>query len=205
MFVQINRFPLFLAIFLIILAAPPISVFGHGDEDHGDQKPKSTASAKGIVSHSARLGDLEVMAKHSVLEPDKPTEGRAFITQFATNEPFKNAVLTVEIESADGKIFAGSVEASEQPGTYNIKFPALPEGVYTMRANVSYGGETDTVTFSGIEVKPIASEGEGVSSWLTTALIGAIFFLVVLLLSGLVYFVWRFAAVTAVNDEAVSA
>lgn len=204
MFGQITRFSLFLTIFVILFVMPPDSVFGHGGEDHGDQKPKSTASAKGVVTHSARLGGFEVMAKHPVLEPDKPTEGRAFITQFETNEPFKNAVLTVEIESADGAIFEGAVEAAEQPGTHNIKFPALPEGVYTMRANVSYDGETDTATFSGLDVKPIA-EGEGVTSWLTTALIGSIFFLVVLLLCGLVYFVWRFAAVPAVNDEAVSA
>lgn len=183
----------------------PTAVRAHGGEDHGDQKPKSTANAKGVVSHSARLGDFEVMVKHPVLEPDQPTTGRVFITRFETNEPFKNAEATVEIESANGAIFPGTVEVAEQPGTYNVKFPALPEGTYTMRTRLSYDGETDTATFSGVDVKPIASTAEGATSWLNTALIGVVFFLVVMLLFGLVYFVWRFAAAPRVNEEALSA
>lgn len=183
----------------------PIASHAHGGEDHGDQKPKTTANAKGIVSHSARLGDFEVMVKHPVLEPDQPTTGRLFITRFETNEPFKDAEATLEIESANGTIFTGTVEAADQPGSYNLKFPAMPEGVYTMRTKVSYEGETDTVTFSGVAVKPISSAAEAGTSWLTTGLIGVVFSLVVLLLCGLVYFVWRFAAAPRVNEEAVSA
>lgn len=183
----------------------PAITFGHGGEDHGDQKPKSTANAKGIVSHSARLGDFEVMVKHPVLEPDKPTTGRVFITRFETNEPFKNAGATVELESAGGAIFTGTVEPAEQPGTYNVKFPALQEGVYTMRAKLSFDGETDTATFSGVSVKPLSTGGDAGNSWITTGLIGLIFALVILLLCGLVYLVWRFAAAPRVSEEAVSA
>lgn len=179
--------------------------FGHGGEDHGDQKPKSTANAKGIVSHSARLGDLEVMVKHPVLEPDQPATGRVFITRFDTNEPFKDAEVIVEIESANGAVFTATVEAGEQPGMYNSRFPALPEGVYAMRAKVTHDRETDTATFSGIDVKPPASPADGGTSWLITGLIGVVFSLVVLLLGGLVYFVWRFAAGPRVNEEALSA
>ncbi len=203
---QIATSPRFFAIFVILSSIfLPIVAHAHGGEDHGDQKPKSTANAKGIVSHSARLGDFEVMVKHSVLEPDQPTTGRVFITRFDTNEPFKNAEAIVEVESANGTIFTATVEAGEQPGIYNAKFPALPEGVYTMRAKVSYDGETDTATFSGIDVKPPALAADGGTSWLITGLIGVVFSLVVLLLGGLVYFVWRFAAGPRVNEEALSA
>lgn len=205
MFGQITRSSLVLTILLItLLVMPPVSVFGHGGEDHGDQKPKSTANAKGIISHSARLGDFEVMVKHPVLEPDQPTAGRVFITKFETNEPFKNAEVMVEIESSNGMISTATVEAGEQPGIYNARFPALPEGVYTMRAKVTYDRETDTATFSGIDVKPAAPAAEAGTSWLITGLIGVVFSLVVLLLGGLVYFVWRFAAGARVNDEALS-
>lgn len=183
----------------------PTIASAHGGEDHGDQKPKTTANAKGVVSHSARLGDFEVMVKHPVLEPDQPTTGRVFVTRFETNEPFKDGATTVEIEATNGTIFTGTVETSEQPGIYNLKFPALPEGVYTMRTKLSYDGETDTVTFSGVDVKPMISASEGGTSWLTTGLIGIVFSLVVLLLCGLVYFVWRFAAAPGLNEEAVSA
>jgi cobalamin biosynthesis Mg chelatase CobN len=191
--------------FGVLLSASPSYVLGHGGEDHGDQKPKSTANAKGIVSHSARLGEMELMLKHPALEPDQTTSGRLFITKFDTNEPFREAVAKVEMESSSGEIFTATTEVGEQPGTYALKFPALPRGTYNIRANVSHGGETDTATFSGIEVRPAVVSAEAGASWITTLLIGVVFSLVVVLLIGLVYFVWRFAPGPMVNEEALSA
>lgn len=195
-----------LQIFLIgVLLFLPTTVLAHGGEDHGDQKPKTTANAKGIISHSSRLGDLEVMVKHPAMEPDKSTTGSIFITKFETNEPFKPGEVKVEVESASGSVFSAKVEPGEQTGTYKITFPAMPDGVYAMRANVSHDGETDTATFSGIDVKPAAATAEGSGSWVSSALIGLLFFAVIILLIGLMYFVWRFAAGPGVNEEALSA
>jgi hypothetical protein len=182
----------------------PIAVHAHGGEDHGDQKPKTTANAKGVISHSSRLGELELMVKHPAMEPDKSTTGLLFITKFETNEPFKLVEAKVEVESACGSIYTATVETGEQPGTYNVTFPPMPAGVYTMRANVSHDGETDTATFSGIDIKSVATT-EGASSWLSGMLIGFVFLLVIILLFGLMYFVWRFAAGPGVNEEALSA
>jgi cobalamin biosynthesis Mg chelatase CobN len=183
----------------------PIVVQAHGGEDHGDQKPKTTANAKGVISHSGRLGELELMVKHPAMEPDKSTTGLLFITRFETNEPFKLVDAKVEVESASGSVFTAKVESGEQAGTYNVTFPAMPAGLYTMRANVSHDGETDTATFSGIEVKPAAATAEGSSSWMSGMLIGVVFLAVIILLIGLMYFVWRFAAGPGVNEEALSA
>ena len=183
----------------------PIAVNAHGGEDHGDQKPKTTADSKGVISHSSRLGALEVMVKHPAIEPDKSTTGLLFITRFETNEPFKLADAKVEVESAGGSVFVAKVESGEQAGTYNVTFPAMPAGLYTMRANVSHDGETDTATFSGIDVKPAAVTAEGSSSWFSAMLIGVVFLVVIILLIGLMYFVWRFAAGPGVNEEALSA
>jgi len=183
----------------------PIAAHAHDGEDHGDQKPKTTANAKGVISHSTRLGEVEVMVKHPALEPDKSTTGLLFITKFETNEPFKLVEAKVEVESASGSIFTATVERGEQAGTYSVTFPAMPAGVYTMRANVSHDGETDTATFSGLDVKPAAATGEGASSWFTEMIIGVVFLVVIILLIGLVYFVWRFAAGPGVNEEAISA
>ena len=203
---QFARFSLGCAIlcssFLVLL---PTAIFAHGGEDHGDQKPKTTSNAKGVISHSTRLGDLELMVKHPAMEPDRSTTGVLFITKFETNEPFKLAVAKIELESASGTIFNATVEAGEQAGTYSVMFPAIPGGVYKMRTNVSHDGETDTATFSGIDVKPAASTAEGETSWFTKSVIGVVFSLVVFLLLGLVYFVWRFAAGPGVNEEALSA
>lgn len=198
----VGAFILSSVLFSVIL---PGTSLAHGGEDHGDQKPKTVANAKGIVSHSSRLGDLEVMVKHPAIEPDKSTTGSIFITKFATNEPFKSAEVKVEVESASGSVFIAKVEPGEQAGVYKLTFQAMPDGVYTMRANVTHDGETDTATFSGIDVKPAAAATQGAGSWVSSALIGVLFFIVVILLTGLVYFVWRFAGDTGVNEEALSA
>lgn len=183
----------------------PTAILAHGGEDHGDQKPKTTSNAKGVISHSTRLGNLELMVKHPAMEPDRSTTGVLFITKFETNEPFKLVAAKVEIESASGAIFNATVEPGEQTGTYNITFPAMPSGVYKMRTNVSHNGETDTATFSSIDVKPVTSTAEGETSWFTKMAIGVVFLSVIFLLFGLVYLVWRFAAGPGVNEEALSA
>ncbi|HRK49359.1 MAG TPA: hypothetical protein PLN05_02865 [Pyrinomonadaceae bacterium] len=190
---------------ILFTVVSPVAILAHGGEDHGDAKPKSTANAKGVVSHSTRLGELELMVKHPSMEPDTPTTGVLFITKFETNEPFKLADAKVEVESASGTVFTATVAAGEQAGTYSVTFPAMPSGVYKMRANVSHDGETDTATFSGIEVKPPAVTAEGGTSWFTQLVIGVVFLIVIILLFGLVYFVWRFAAGPGVNEEALSA
>jgi hypothetical protein len=207
MFGQISRPSLLMAIIFVgsLVVTPTVSVLGHGDEDHGDQKPKTTSNAKGVISHSTRLGDLEVMVKHPAMEPDGSTTGTLFITKFETNEPFPVSAAKIEIESNSGAIFDATVAAGTQPGTYSVTFPAMPEGVYTMRANLSYGGETDTATFSGVDVKPAEPVADGEMFSITNSVVGVVFLLVILLLSGLVYFVWRFAAGQGVNEEALSA
>lgn len=205
--VQIIRSSSLLTTILGVVASIflPIAAHAHGGEDHGDQKPKTTANAKGIISHSSRLGEVEVMVKHPAMEPDKSTTGLLFVTRFETNEPFKLVDAKVEVESSNGSLFTAKVESGEQAGTYNVTFPAMPAGVYTMRANVSHDGETDTATFSGIDVKPVAAAAGATSSWFSGMLIGIVFLVVIILLVGLMYFVWRFAADPGVNEEALSA
>lgn len=179
-------------------------VFAHGGEDHGDAKPKSTANAKGIVTHSSRLGEIEIMVKHPDLEPDKATEGRLFLTSFATNAPFSGANATVEIESENGNVYTVAIESSEQAGSYALKIPAMPLGVYKMLASVSHGGETDATTFSGLQVKVPVLVVEGETSWLTQTAIFLVFGLVIVLLGGLIYVVWRFAGGPSVNEDPIS-
>ena len=109
---QSTRFSLWSAILYIsCLFLLPTALLAHGGEDHGDQKPKTTSNAKGVISHSTRLGDLELMVKHPAMEPDKSTTGVLFITKFETNEPFKLADAKVEVESASGAIFNATVAA----------------------------------------------------------------------------------------------
>lgn len=181
-------------------------VYSHGGEDHGDEKPTTTASDKGTISRLTRLGDFEIMLKHPLLIPDTATIALLFITRFETNEPVDQGIPVVEIESANGSVTEALVEKTDAVGSYSLKIPALAQGNHTVRAKLTFKGETDTATFSGVEVKtpPTPVSGSGVS-WGQTILIGFVFALVLALFAGLVYFVLRFSASGSIEEEPVSA
>jgi len=100
-------------------------VLAHGGEDHGEAKPATATTTAGTVTRSVRLGDFEIMLKHSPLEPDAAAAGRLFITKFATNEPADNASPAIEIESASGAVTQIPVEKTAAAGSYVVRIPAL--------------------------------------------------------------------------------
>lgn len=171
------------------------TAFAHGGEDHGDSKPTTVSTDKGIVTQTAKTGDFEILFKHAALEPDQPTLGRLFITRFATNEPVTNIAPAIEIIAPDGKAFQAEVVEPEQPGNFTFKLPALPEDTYTIVTRISARGKTETVRFEPVKVQHSPSEAatENVPTWLRTALLlsaGTIFFA---LFGGLMLAAWRFA------------
>lgn len=187
----------FLQLFSILLAVlvAPTAALAHGGEDHGDSQPKTTASDKGTVSHNARLSSFELMLKHPLLEPGKATTGRLFVTDFKTNVPAGDITPAVEIESSNGAVTQAAIEKTDAAGSFTVKIPSLPEGTYIIRTKLSYKGETDTATFSGVEVKTqsaISADGAEMS-WARFALVAFIFVVVLALFGGLILFVWRFA------------
>lgn len=196
----------FIFIFLSFFLAGGARVFAHGGEDHGDQKPKATTGEKGTITRSARLGEYELTFKHPPLEPDTQTAAHLFVTKFQTNEAVGQANPAVEIESANGAVTQAEIEKTETDGIYNVKIPALPEGVYTIRAKFTHSGAIDAATFSDVEVNPqaAASADGGAMSWARTALIGFVFALVLAMFGGLIYFVWRYAGNETPREEVVS-
>ncbi len=190
---------------IIALLASPLPIFAHGGEDHGDEKPKTATTAAGNVSRTVRLGDFEITLKHSALEPDTAAPARLFVTKFATNEAVDEAVPTIEIESASGSVTQIAAEKTAA-GSYNLKIPALTEGNYNVRANLKSGNETDTATFSGVEIAHhSAATAEGGASWLNTALLYLVGAVVLGLFGILFYFVWRMADGKQIGEETVSA
>lgn len=182
-------------------------VLAHGGEDHSDEKPATTATkTAGTVSRTARLGDFEIMLKHSLLEPDAAVMGRLFITKFATNEPVGDANPAIEIESASGTVTEIPVEKTDAVGSYLARIPALPEGNYTIRTKTTAGGKTNTATFSGVEIahqEPGAAETG--NSWTQTALMVMLFLVALALFSGLAYFALRVFKDKPLGEETVSA
>lgn len=195
----------FFLIFCVFGNAPEITA--HGGEDHGDAKPQTETTDKGTVSRVIRLGELEVMLKHPVFAPDTASPARLFVTEFETNQGFGDAVPSVEVESSNGSVTEAKIEKTDTAGIFNVGFPALPEGTFTIRTKLTHGGETDTATFSGVEIQnapAVAAEG-GEMSWGRTALIGFIFIIVLALFGGLIYFVLRLSESDSLEDKTVAA
>lgn len=194
-------------VLIVLLAGNASQIFAHGGEDHGDEKPKTETTEKGTVSHSSRLGDLEVMLKHPVFAPDTATAARLFVTKFESNQGFAEVTPAIEIESANNSVIEAKVEKTDTAGVFNVNIPALPNGTYTIRTKLTHGGETDTATFSGVEVTstPTASTESGEMSWARTILISFIFLIVLGLFGGLTFFVLRFSASEPLKDETVTA
>lgn len=195
----------FSALLVFAIIVDPLMSFGHGGEDHGDSQPKTAPSEKGTISRTSRIGELELMIKHPFLEPDTATLAKLFLTKYATNEPSDKATAAIEIESSNGAVTQVTVEKTDVAGSYNLKIPALPEGSYTMRAKITYSGETDTATFSGLKVEHPAAETATGMSWLRIILISITGSFVFALFAGLIYFVWRFADEGEIRNEPVTA
>lgn len=191
-FVLIKRKVLEVLAILLILSGNSFEISAHGGEDHGETKAKTETTDKGTVARSARLGELEVMFKHPLLLPDQPTAGRLFLTKFQTNEPFTEVSAEMEIESANNFITPVTVEKTATSGVFTVKIPALSAGNYTVRTKLTHNGETDTATFSDVEIKnqPLPTD-EGGMSWSRTLLISFVFSIVLALFGVLFYFVLR--------------
>lgn len=192
---------------LTVCLAIPMLAFAHGDEDHGDEKPKTETTDKGTISRVIRLGDLEVMLKHPLFQPDAATTARLFVTKFETNQGFADVTPAIEIESGNSSVTEAKVEKTATAGVFNVSFPALPEGTFTIRTKLTHGGETDTATFSGVEIKTVSATASenGEMSWARTVLIAFIFLIVLGLFGGLAFFVLQSNASESLKDETVSA
>ena len=181
-------------------------LLAHGGEDYGESKAKTVSTEKGVVTRTAKVGDLEILLKHAPLEPDTQISGRLFVTRFATNEPAADETPMIEITAPDGKTYQAETAKTETPGSFSFKLPPLPENTYTILAKINASGKAQSAIFSGVSVEHSDSEttSSGISSWLKTALmlLGAIFFLGSF--GALMFFAWRFAAREETNKEAVS-
>ena len=180
-------------------------VLAHGGEDHGEAKPKTETTGKGTVSHTTRVGDLEVMLKHERLIPDAGNMARFFVTLYKTNEAFADVAPAIEIEAANGAVTQATIEKSDAAGSFTVKLPALAEGTYLIRARLTHGGETDTATFSGIEIARQSAANASGSSWTQTALMIMLFLVALAFFGGLAYFAVRVFNNKPLGEETVSA
>lgn len=204
-----NKLKVWVAALLCVVAigasAGLFRVSAHGGEDHGDQKPKTETTAKGVVLRTTRLGDFELTVKHPPLEPGMLTHGSLFVTRYATNEPVDAGNVQVALEGQSGSISEVAVAKSATAGSYTLDIPALTEGDYTLRVTITAGGKPTTATFSGVESRHESVATSTASSW-SGFLLTAMFLVVGIgLFIGLVYLSVRVAGSRRLSEETVSA
>ncbi|MBA2341793.1 MAG: hypothetical protein H0V88_15495 [Pyrinomonadaceae bacterium] len=158
---------------LAALVMASATALAHGGEDHGEKQAPAVSTGTGMVAHTARVGDLEIVIKHTPVEPDKETAARLFLTHYATNEPIGGAKLVIVLASESGvPVEVAATAAGTTPGMYEAKLPPLPKGQYKLAARVVHDGKTETAEYGviGVAPQPVQSIGS-VATWARTALI----------------------------------
>ena len=148
-----------------------VQVNAHGGEDHGAKKAPTVSTSANMVVRHMHVGDFEVTIKHPPVEPDKELAARVFVTRFETNEPVEGAKVLVAFTTV-GTPFEATAEPGNTPGIYELKFPPMPRGDYTLAARIEVGGATQAIEFGTLQVAqlpPPASANE--SSWARRALL----------------------------------
>lgn len=172
--------------------APQIFAHGGGEETAPPVKTGGTEEVRTV-----RINDFEVTLKNAAIEPDTAGSARIFLTRFATNEPVTNAKVWLTIERQNNQADDIEAAAADAPGTFSVTLPPIPQGTARFRVRVEAAGATANASLGDINIAhdeaAASSDGAAVSSWGGAALIAFVFALVLMLLGGLVYFVWRFA------------
>jgi hypothetical protein len=171
-FLQIIREILLVGV--IALLTSPLPIFAHGDEDHGDTKPQ-TSVKQNIETRTVVVDNLEVLLKTPLLEPDKEISGKLFLTSHETNEPIKNAKITLLVEGEDGKKTEIVVNPTDNPGVYRLTIPPIPQSIIKLSAKINHSGKDEIVSFGTTEIKPLAVESSAENTnWARSALFGLV-------------------------------
>ncbi len=141
---------LILLLTLNLLLSP--AVYAHGDEDHGGKKV-AVAAGSGMIARTARVGDYEVMMKHPALEPLHEHAARLFITTYATNEPVKEATVSLVIAAKGKEPIKVAAKPSVRAGEYELTLPPLDSGNYSFSVIVKVGGIEQTADSGAVTVE----------------------------------------------------
>ena len=182
-----------------------VEIFGHGGEDHGDQKPIA-ASAGQMNVRLIKTSAYEVLVKYPNPKPAEETTFRVFLTDIKTNAPIEGLHVAMTVNEAGqpeaasstefGKVHADSTaleataQATDSPGVYEARV-ALPEvGQYTLTFQLSGKNTKEQVSVTGVIVAPQAVENSS-RGFISGILWILIALLVLIALAALAYFLYR--------------
>ncbi|MDO8767823.1 MAG: hypothetical protein Q7K57_03810 [Burkholderiaceae bacterium] len=134
----------------MLLLAVTLSVFAHGDEDHGAAPPMINQSV--APRAVASTDEFELVA---ILDGKKLM---IYVDRFASNEPVINA--KVEIEGAGLK----GIVSETAPGLYTINAPSIAPGRHALTISIESGDVLDLLSAT-LDTSIPAGNIAPVSSW----------------------------------------
>jgi hypothetical protein len=181
------------------------SASAHNGEDHGGEKPKTVSNQTGTITRTVQVGEFEIMLKHAPLEPDAAASAKLFITRHGTNEAVGDAKATVEITAQNARNYDAVEVKSDAAGSFMLNLPPLPEGDYTILARITTAGETDTATFSAVQIQHTHVDSAEIDFYGTQKALMIFAAVVILgLFGGLIYFAAHVGKSDAAREKAVS-
>lgn len=133
-------------------------VVAHGGEDHGDSKPKVSATPKNYFTTTALSDVYELLIKYEPIKPNEDTHFKLFVSDFESNKPVDNATITITSPENDKLKF--EVKQIDN-GIYEVHGNFPDKKIYSLTININSSLGPDLISISDIEVGkelPIAQQ-----------------------------------------------
>lgn len=124
-------------------------IMAHGGEDHGDSKPKLSATPKNYFTTTALSDVYELLIKYEPIKPNEDSHFKLFVSDFESNKPVDNATITITSPEDDKLKF--EVKQLDN-GIYEIhgNFPDKKNYSLTVNINSSLGPDLISITDIGV-------------------------------------------------------
>ncbi|MBI3520647.1 MAG: efflux RND transporter periplasmic adaptor subunit [Bacteroidetes bacterium] len=124
-------------------------VVAHGGEDHGDSKPKVSATPKNYFTTTALSDVYELLIKYEPIKPNEDTHFKLFVSDFESNKPVDNATITITSPENDKLKF--EVKQIDN-GIYEIHGNFPDKKNYSLTVNINSSLGPDLISITDIEV-----------------------------------------------------
>jgi cobalt-zinc-cadmium efflux system membrane fusion protein len=121
----------------------------HGGEDHGDSKPKASATPKNYFAVTAVSDVYELLVKYEPIKPNENVHFKLFVSDFESNKPVDNATIT--ITSPEDEKLKFEVKQLDN-GIYEIHGNFPDKKVYSLTVNINSSIGADLISIPDIEV-----------------------------------------------------
>lgn len=124
-------------------------IMAHGGEDHGDSKPKASATPKNYFTATALSDVYELLIKYEPIKPNEDTHFKLYVSDFESNKPIDSAKISITSPEDDKLRF--EVKQIDN-GIYEIHGNFPDKKNYSLTVNINSSIGADLISIPDIEV-----------------------------------------------------